>query len=121
MASGAPAAGDRFMFQDAYAQRTPDEITGVFGAPFSEVVFQLMPGAWSGPVQSGYGWHLVFVDALEPRRMPDLSEIEAKVRSGWVEAQRQTFKDEAYKAMRAKYEVVLPSAEALETAISDAR
>jgi peptidyl-prolyl cis-trans isomerase C len=121
MEGGAPALGDRFMFQDSYAQRTPEEIAGVFGAPFAKAAFQLVPGTWSEPVESGYGWHLVFVDALAPGRIPDLSEIEPKVRASWVEAQRETFKAEAYKAMRAKYEVVLPSADALDAAISDGR
>ena len=60
---------DPFMFQDYYAERAPEQIAKEFGPDFAKAVFQLKPGAWQGPIQSGYGWHLVFVDAIEPGRV----------------------------------------------------
>ena len=60
------AAADQFMFQDAYTDTTPDQIAKTFGPGFAKAVFTLPKGSWQGPVASGYGWHLVFVDALVP-------------------------------------------------------
>ncbi len=40
------------------------------------------PGAWRGPVESGFGWHLVFVDTVVPGRVPAFEEIEPEVKTG---------------------------------------
>ncbi len=66
----AAALGDPFMFQDYYADRAPDQVAKDFGPPFAKALFVQKPGAWAGPIESGYGWHLVFVDSLTPERMP---------------------------------------------------
>lgn len=100
--------GDPFMFQDHYPDRTPTQISSVFGPEFSRGVLALEPGKWLGPVSSGFGWHLVFIDTKTPSRIPEFEEISEEVKADWVTNQREEFKRTAYEAMRAKYEVVLP-------------
>lgn len=34
---------------------------------FTQPVVKLSPGSWQGPVESGFGWHLVFVDTVSIR------------------------------------------------------
>ena len=41
-------------------------VSGQFGKEFAHAVFALQPGAWHGPIESGYGLHLVRVS--EPNR-----------------------------------------------------
>jgi parvulin-like peptidyl-prolyl isomerase len=101
--------GDRFMFQDSYADRTPDQVTTVFGPKFARALFEQKPGTWAGPVESGFGWHLVFVDSLTPGRLPEFEEIEGEVKTQWVANQRAEFKRTAFETMRAKYQVILPA------------
>jgi peptidyl-prolyl cis-trans isomerase C len=108
---GSPAASklaDPFMFQDEYAERTPDQIAKEFGPAFARSLFQLKPGAWQGPVESGYGWHLIVVASLIPERLPDFEEVEPEVKADWIAEQGELAKRRAYEAMRARYEVVLP-------------
>jgi parvulin-like peptidyl-prolyl isomerase len=102
--------GDRFMFQDYYADREPEQLAGVFGAKFAQALFQLEPGAWQGPVESGLGWHLVFVASVVPGRVSDYEEIEPDVKAAWINEQRAEARRKMYAAMRVRYEVVLPSA-----------
>jgi hypothetical protein len=104
--TGAP--GDPFMFQDAYAERTPDQVGSVFGGKFSQALFGLKPGSWTGPIESGFGWHLIFIDTLTPGRVPQFEEVAAEEKAAWQTSQRAEFKREAYAVMRAKYEVILP-------------
>ena len=99
---------DAFMFQDAYADQTPGQVDSVFGGKFSKALFALKPGAWSGPIESGFGWHLVFIESLTPGHVPEFEEVEAEVKAEWMANQRAEFKRAAYETMRAKYEVVLP-------------
>ena len=107
--AGAAALGDPFMFQDYLADRTPDQIAKDFGPPFAKALFVQKPGAWTGPIESGYGWHLVFVDSLMPERASSFEEVEPDVKTAWLATRKAEAWDKAYKAMRAKYELVLPA------------
>jgi peptidyl-prolyl cis-trans isomerase C len=98
---------DPFMFQDHYGDRSPEQVANVFGAKFTRSLFQLAPGSWQGPIKSGFGWHLVWVDSMTPARLPVFEEVEPEVRSQWVADQRAEFKRQAFAAMKARYEVVL--------------
>ena len=104
-----PAVGDPFMFQSYYGDRSIDMVAKEFGPGFASALAGVQPGAWAGPVESGYGWHLVFIDAMTPQRIPDFEEIEPEVRNAWIEDHREKTRDNLYQAMRARYEVVVPS------------
>jgi peptidyl-prolyl cis-trans isomerase C len=112
----AARAGDPFMFQDYYADRSPEQIANVFGSKFAQALFQLKSGAWSGPVESGLGWHLVLIESVTPGRVPAFEEVEEDVKAQWIADQRDTAKRKAFEAMRARYEIVLPKAQAKEAA-----
>jgi len=103
------AAGDPFMFQQYYGDRSFDEIARQFGPQFARALLDVKPGAWEGPVASGYGWHVVFAESLTPQRIPEFEDIEAEVKSAWVEDRRIEVRARLYEAMLARYEVVLPS------------
>ena len=106
--AGASALGDPFMFQDYLADRDPGQIAKEFGPPFAKALFEQKPGAWQGPIESGYGWHLVFVDSLIPARVAAFEEVEPDVKTAWLAARKAEAWDKAYKAMRARYELLLP-------------
>jgi parvulin-like peptidyl-prolyl isomerase len=117
-APGAATLADPFMFQDYYGDRSPEQVADVFGAKFTRSLFQLEPGAWQGPIESGFGWHLVWVDSMTPARVPAFEEVEPEVRSEWVAEQRAEFKRRAFEAMKARYEIVLPKAPAKEAPLA---
>jgi peptidyl-prolyl cis-trans isomerase C len=104
----AAVLGDPFMYQDYYGDRSFDDMVKLFGLNFSRALVSLKPGSWQGPVESGYGWHLVFVDSSVPSRVPTFEEIEPDIKSNWMEAQRVEAKRKVYETMRARYQVVLP-------------
>lgn len=108
-ASLAASTGDRFMLQDYYADREPEQVASVFGTRFAQALFRLKPGAWRGPVESGLGWHLVFVESIAPGRVPTFEEIETDVKAQWVGEQRAESKRRTFDAMRARYELRLPA------------
>ena len=97
------------MFQDYLADRTSEQIAKDFGPVFAKALFEQKPGAWQGPIESGYGSHLVYVDSLIPARVSAFEEVEPDVKTAWLAAQKAEAWDKAYKAMRAKYELLLPA------------
>ena len=108
-AKAAASLADPFMFQDYYADRTPEQLAKDFGPAFAQAVSRLSPGAWQGPIESGYGWHLVFVHSVIPGRVPAFEEIEPDVKTAWLADQKRERWQKAYDAMRAKYTVLLPA------------
>lgn len=106
----AATLADPFMFQDYYRDRAPDFLGKEFGPQFATAVAKLAPGAWRGPVESGFGWHLVFVDTVIPGRVPSFEEIEREVKTAWLGEQKTLAWQKAYSKMRAKYQVLLPAA-----------
>jgi peptidyl-prolyl cis-trans isomerase C len=109
-AAETPALGDLFMFQKFHAERTPDQVALEFGGMFATALFERAAGQWTGPIQSGSHWHLVFVDSLTAGRIPLFEEVENEVMALWTANQRAEFKEAAFEVMREKYAVILPAA-----------
>ncbi|MDR3749096.1 MAG: peptidylprolyl isomerase [Acidobacteriota bacterium] len=104
----AASLADPFMFQDYYGDRAPDALAKEFGPQFVVALEKLKPGSWQGPVESGYGWHLVYVDTVIPGRIPAFEEMEPDVKTAWLAEQKRQAWQKAYTEMRAKYNVLLP-------------
>jgi len=103
------SVADRFMFQDYYGDRTPSAIAKEFGPQFAVALEKIKPGLWQGPIESGFGWHLVFVDTVIPGRLPAFEEVESDVKTAWLGDQKGQAWQKAYQEMRAKYTVLLPA------------
>ncbi|HQR47736.1 MAG TPA: peptidylprolyl isomerase [Steroidobacteraceae bacterium] len=104
----ASTLADPFMFQDYYRDRAPDYLGKEFGPQFAQAVEKLPAGSWQGPVESGFGWHLVYVDTVIPGRVPDFEEVEPDVKTAWLAERKAEAWAKAYKDMREKYTVLLP-------------
>ena len=101
---------DSFMFQDFYAERSPDQVAGIFGTAFAQGLLRLEQRKWQGPVESGLGWHLVWVESTMPGRVPSFEEAQAWVKSEWSDEQRAESKRKLFDHMKARYQIVLPEA-----------
>ena len=109
---------DPFMFQDYYGDRAPNALAKEFGPQFVVALEKLKPGSWQGPIESGYGWHLVYIDTVIPGRIPAFEEMEPDVKTAWLAEQKQQAWQKAYQAMRSKYAVLLPDPSAQPPAIT---
>jgi peptidyl-prolyl cis-trans isomerase C len=99
--------GDPFMFQSAYTEQTPEQIARVFGSKFAGSLFQEKSGAWRGPIESGYGWHLVWIEALTPSQPPTFEAVTEQAKADWLSEQRTESKRATFEALKARYEIVL--------------
>jgi hypothetical protein len=106
-ATAASGFGDGSMLDDTYREKTPQEIDAAFGVDFAAAVSTHEPGTWFGPVASGYGLHLVRIDARISATLPALSEIKARVRADWSYEQRRQANDAIYRRLLERYAVVI--------------
>ena len=85
------------------------EISRQFGQQFADSLLQLERDVWTGPVQSGYGIHLVLVENFVPARDPELEEVRDRVKIEWLEQRRRSATDELYDRLAEKYEIEIES------------
>lgn len=105
-AGPAPAAGDPFPGRDRHAAVDAAGLARVFGdSELSRTLFGLPPGAWHGPLRSGYGWHLVYVETIVPAREPPFAEVRDEVRTDYIDEQRQVINAAALAAIKSRYVV----------------
>lgn len=109
---GAPpeTQGDRMLVEPTYEMVEQSKIARVFGDSFAEQLVELQPGGWAGPLNSGYGVHLVKVTARQDERFPALEEIRGEVQREYMVERRQELKDATYQKLREGYEIVVESA-----------
>ncbi|WP_291962270.1 peptidylprolyl isomerase [Chelatococcus sp.] len=106
---GAAGIGDPFMFRDYYADITPEQMAKEFGGAFANALFALRPGDWRGPIESGYGWHLIWVESYEEPRVPALEEVRPIVVQAWQAEKYREVKQRAMDEIRSRYRIVAPS------------
>ena len=104
---GIEDVGDPFMLQRYYPQKTEQRIASLFGREFARSVFELPAGRWHGPVLSGYGTHLVYVDGLMAFPAPTLAEVEDRVRQDWVDGRREEITGQYFAQLLARYDVIV--------------
>lgn len=83
-------------------------VDGTFGAGFFDRVTALPPGAWSGPVSSAFGDHVVLLQELDPATAPPLEAVRHAVEEDWRRAKADDLREAQYQELRARYEVKLP-------------
>jgi len=97
--------GDSLMIPGAYNLLPVSEIAKIFGGPFSLELVKSKEGQWTGPIQSGYGLHLVLVTEKVKGRLPELAEVRETVEWEWSSAHKKNVRENIYKKLREKYTI----------------
>jgi peptidyl-prolyl cis-trans isomerase C len=103
--SAAPESGDRLMSQASFNEATQREVQRQLGSGFAEAVMQLEPSQWHGPVLSGYGVHLVFVQEYQPAPQPKFEDVAQRVTEDWQKEQQEQFNADFYTSLKSRYEI----------------
>jgi len=86
------ALGNRSPIPTRFDNVTRDEVQLAFGQrPIVDALMQAPPGQWTGPVESGYGWHLVRVSERAAPAPLTFEQARDAVAEAWQrEARLQT-------------------------------
>lgn len=103
----ASSLGDRIMLEHDYRDVSMREVASLFGEQFAIAIVELDPGSWEGPIESGYGLHLVMIDERTDGRQPDLDEVRDQVRREWEHVRRLEMTEAFYREMLDRYEIVV--------------
>jgi hypothetical protein len=86
--SGSAALGDSLLLEHTFQSTPTSEVAKQFGEEFAAALAELAPDQWQGPVDSGYGVHLLLVSERTDGHLPELADVRDVVRREWENAQR---------------------------------
>jgi hypothetical protein len=101
----ATTLGDATLLPYELGATSAKRISRTFGPQFAKAVDLLAPGAWTGPIKSTFGMHLVRVNKREPGRIPALSEVRHAVKREWTQEQRKKLEDKHFAELLKRYKV----------------
>ena len=99
--------GDTLLLDRTFDGIPTSEIEKLFGNQFAAKVAELALGQWQGPIESGYGVHLVFVSERTEGRLPALGEIREAVQREWTNARRMEANEKLYRELLSHYSVII--------------
>ncbi len=103
--------GDRLLPQSYYADQTEAGLSRVFGQGFVDEVIKLEPGAWRGPVISGYGIHLVYITEVTRASAPDFSEFAEQAKEAWTAEKGRELNERFIENLIESYEITVEDAD----------
>jgi len=100
----APERGDRFPLQYDYTDQSELDIRQNFGdKPMVRELFTSPVGKWTGPVQSGYGWHLIFILKRDDAVLSPFAGIKDQVKAQYIEHEKEMQNKALFDKLEKKY------------------
>ena len=99
------ALGDPCLIETRFTRISLSEVRKIFGDQFAAGLATLQTGLWQGPVQSGYGVHLVLVSERTDGGLPTLAKVRDEVRREWFDARRVEATDKFYETLLRHYTI----------------
>ena len=97
--------GDRISLPSDVEEAVERDVARDFDPDFVAKLRALPVGSWEGPIESGYGIHLVLVRSRREGVIPKLDSVRDAVLREWQAARRVEVNEEIYRSMRARYTV----------------
>lgn len=101
------SAGDVFLQGMDFKDQSVFEIDRIFGKSFREKLFQQTTGIWVGPIESGFGLHLVRIDDKVDSKKALLEDVRASVLRDWTYDERKKINDAFIEGLQRQYEIVV--------------
>lgn len=99
--------GDRAPLPGRFDQVTRAEMQLALGQkPIVDALLESPVGIWSGPVESGYGWHLIRVDKRSPAILLHFDDVREEVEAAWLSDARQRAEQERLTTLTEHYQVI---------------
>lgn len=98
---------DLRMFKQSYAGESEYSLKRVFGEMFVKELFALPAQTWQGPIISGYGEHLVFIEALTPSQQEPLELVRDQVVMEYKAQKRKEMDKVFYANLHKSYDVII--------------
>ena len=104
----ADTLGDSLMMlPDEFNLATEQDIERALGREFVLALQQTPTDDWHGPIATGFGLHLVYINQRIDGDIPELGEIREMVFRDWASEKRKQSNKAFYEALRKRYKVTI--------------
>jgi len=100
-------SGDSIMLEREFTQISTAQVARLFGRKFAKSLDDITPGSWQGPVQSGYGLHLVKIDTKIPAHAATLDELGTTIKRDYRNDAQKKAIDSFYEELKTQYTVTV--------------
>jgi hypothetical protein len=107
--AGRPADGDSISLPEQLTDTETSAIEREFGLEFARSLAALPVGSWQGPIASGFGVHLVQIQARGEVGTPKLADVRAEAERDWLHDRSQKSQEAFYQQLRKRYAVTIES------------
>ncbi len=97
---------DMLMLPNVAKDMSEGQLARTFGTAFRDTVMSLAVGRWEGPVESGFGLHLVKITRREESRIPDWTEVSDRIARDMLYENRKAAEDQLYAEILPRYQIV---------------
>lgn len=97
--------GDRLPFPYYFESIDSDGLDRQLGMEFARSLKDLDTTEWSGPVRSGFGWHLVYLTQIITAKVPMYEDIVSELKRDFEYENQRKINDQVYGELRSKYNV----------------
>jgi hypothetical protein len=101
------ALGDSLLLEHTFVAVPAGEVAKQFGKQFVAALGRIKLGQWQGPIESGYGVHLVWVNERKEGRKPELANVRDAVLREWTNARRLEGNAKFYAKLLKRYTVTI--------------
>jgi len=99
--------GDPIMLPQENELASRRDVARTFGEDFAERIETIPPGTWAGPIESGYGLHLVMVRERTEGSLPDLATVRPAVERDFLAERRAQQRTAMFERLLEGYTVVV--------------
>jgi PPIC-type PPIASE domain len=110
------ALGDSLMLENEFKALPANEAVKQFGEKFAAKLGEMRAGQWQGPIESGFGVHLVLMTERTGGSIPALEDVRAAVRREWINARRLEINEKFYRTLLQRYNVMIERPEVAKNA-----
>ena len=105
--AGDTVESDRFPFDTTFTAARAEEVRRVFGQGFVDQLFAIPLDTWTGPVESGLGYHAVRVAARTDKTSPPLEHVRDVALDDWRRTESQQILERAVAELLDDYTVAV--------------
>lgn len=99
--------GDRFTFPNEFVKTTSYQLAQQLGSGFSELIATVPINAWVGPIDSGFGTHLVFITEREAPKKPEFESVRREIERDFAYEKEKLVNQAIYDEMKKEYRIIL--------------
>lgn len=99
------STGESSMLNSSYAFRSALDIDATFGSGFSTKINSMSVNLWQGPVESSFGYHLIFITSIHETEAAPFASIVDRVLSDYQQVQKVSARQNYVNSLMSDYEI----------------